>query len=131
MIKTGFFISREDEYRFFKFFLTLRILLASLCLGSLMITFLLVLLATQRHTSTFDGFTTTFNSSKTFSTVSSRSLFFRDSGYALISIHARLEYWLLLQHCRSKDTTPSLSFELTCLVITRSASSFFKSFLNF
>ena len=129
-MKTGFFIPREDKLRFFKFFFTLRILLASLRLDSLMITFLLVLLATQWQSSTFDGSTTTFNSSKTFSTVPSRSSFFRDSGNPLISRHSRLEYWLLLQHCRSKDTTLSLSFELIFLVIARSTSTFFESVLK-
>ena len=134
MIKSGFFIPREDKFRFLKFFVTLCILLASLRLDYLvMITLIesLVLLATQWQSSTFDGSTTTSNSSKTFSTVPSRSSFFKDSGNPLMSRHSYLVYWLFLQHCRSKDTTLSFSFKLTFLVIVRSPSNFLKSFLKF
>ena len=109
LIKTALFIP------FFKYLFVLRILLASLLLDNLMTTFLLKVT----------------NFSQTFSAVPSRSYFFRDSGNPLISRQSPLQYWVLLQHCLSKDTILSLSFELTFLVIARSDSIFKDLFLRY
>ena len=127
---TGILIPREDKFIPFKFFFTLRILLASLRLESLMIKFLFPLLGSQWWFSIFDESTVTSNFSKIISTFSSRSSFYILSAMPVNSRKSGLEYWLLLQHWHSMEIVLSLSLVLTDLNIAKSASSSSISFLS-
>ena len=114
---TGDLMPIEDKSIPFKFFLTFRILFESFRLENLTISLFgpLPLLGNQSQSSMSEESTSTYSFLKNWRAVSSSSEFSIDSGRPLSSKHSRLEYWQLLQHCRSNETICSLSFELTCL----------------
>ena len=92
--------------------------------------FALFLLLIQWQSSTLEGSTLTSKFSKIFKTVLSRVLLLFVSGMSANSRHSHLQYWLLLQHWRSKLVTLSLKTELTCLATERSEPSFSKPFFT-
>ena len=104
----------EDKSIPFRFFLTFRTLFPSFRLENLTMTLLGPLLGNQWQSSMLEESTPTSSFLNNWRAVSSSCKFSIDSGRPLSSKHSRLEYWQLLQHCRSNKTICSLSFEL-CL----------------
>ena len=114
-IYIGYLIPFEDKLISFKFFLIFRILFVSFRSENLTMTLFGPLLGNQCQSSVLEESISTYRFLNNLRAVSSTSEFFIDSGRPLISKHAHLEYWQVLQHCRSSETIYSLSFELTCL----------------
>ena len=112
------------------------LLLASLCLESITITFFGSLLDfIQWQSSTLLGSISTSNFSKMPSTIPSISLFSLVSDMPLSSKYSLLKHWILLHVCRSRLTNFSLSLVFNSLVIGKSdlscSKSFFKSESSF
>ena len=127
----GLLIPIEVRSMSFSFLLEVRILKPSLRFETFTITrFGPFLLLIQWQSSTLEGSTLTSNFPKIFKTVLSRVLLSFVSGMPVNSRHSHLEYWLLLQHRRSKLVTLSLKTELTCLATERSERSFSIFFFN-
>ena len=123
-VYTGDLIPIEDKSIPFKFFLTLWILFASFRLENLIMTLFGSLLGNHWQSSLLKESFSTSSFLINLRAVSSSSEFSIDSRRTLSSKHPSLEYWQLLQHCRSNKTICSLSFELTCLE-TRSYNCIF------
>ena len=91
----------KDESIPFKFFLTLRTLFVSFRLKNLTMTLFGSLLGNQCQSSILEESSSTSSFLNKWRAMSSSSEFSIDSGSPLSSEHSRLEYWQLLQHCRS------------------------------
>ena len=110
IIYTGDLIPIEDKSIPFRFFLTFRILLTSFCLKNVTMTHF-----GHWQSSVLEESLSISSFLSNWIAVSSSSEFLIDSERPLSSKNCRLEYWQLLQHCRSNERILSFSFELTCL----------------
>ena len=122
-IYTGDLMPVEDKSIPFKFFLTFQTLFAPFRLENSTMTLFGPLLGNQWQSSILESISTA-SFLNNWRTVSFSSEFSIDSGRPLSSKHSRVEYWQLLQHCRSNETNCSLSFELTCLKTLSSDCTF-------